>query len=83
MLFHETQAFAFPPEDPRAFELPRLGILQLTFASNRPVLPPAWDEEHVQAVFQKATKAIRWRVGGWEGGGGWARPANSLLALVI
>lgn len=52
--FHETQVFSFPTNDPGAFELPDSGTLQLMFASNRPLRPPAWDEEHLQAVFQKA-----------------------------
>lgn len=48
------QAFSFPTEAPSSFELPDSGVLELTFAANRPVLPPAWRDGHVEAAIQKA-----------------------------
>ncbi|CAM9380917.1 unnamed protein product, partial [Ectocarpus sp. 13 AM-2016] len=47
------KAFSFPTEAPSSFELPDSGVLELTFAANRPVLPPAWKDGHVEAAIQK------------------------------
>ncbi|CAM9500108.1 unnamed protein product, partial [Ectocarpus sp. 12 AP-2014] len=43
------KAFSFPAEAPSSFELPDSGVLELTFAANRPVLPPAWKDGHIEA----------------------------------
>ncbi|CBJ32832.1 Hypothetical leucine rich repeat protein [Ectocarpus siliculosus] len=47
------KAFLFPTEAPSSFELPDSGLLELTFAANRPVLPPVWKDGHVEAAIQK------------------------------
>lgn len=51
---HYEQAFTFPTEAPSSLELPESGVLELTFASNRPVQPPAWKKKHVKAALQQA-----------------------------
>ncbi|CAM9154523.1 unnamed protein product [Ectocarpus sp. 4 AP-2014] len=43
------KTFSFPTEAPSSFELPDSGVLELTFAANRPVLPPAWKDGHIEA----------------------------------
>ncbi|CAM9756483.1 unnamed protein product, partial [Ectocarpus fasciculatus] len=52
------KAFSFPTEAPSSFELPDSGVLELTFAANRPVLPPAWKDGHVEAAIQKARERL-------------------------
>ncbi|CAM9273249.1 unnamed protein product, partial [Hapterophycus canaliculatus] len=52
------KALSFPTESPNSFELPDSGMLELTFASNRPVVPPAWRDKHVEAALQKARLRI-------------------------
>ncbi|CAM9737544.1 unnamed protein product, partial [Ectocarpus sp. 8 AP-2014] len=52
------KAFSFPTEAPSSFELPNSGLLELTFAANRPVLPPAWKDGHVEAAIQKARERL-------------------------
>lgn len=52
------QAFSFPTEAPSSFELPDSGVLELTFAANRPVLPPAWKDGHVEAAIQKVRERL-------------------------
>lgn len=47
------QTLTFPTESPSLFELPEAGMLELTFAANRPVAPPAWKEKHVRAALKK------------------------------
>ncbi|CAM9141685.1 unnamed protein product [Scytosiphon promiscuus] len=52
------KVLSFPTENPNLFELPDSGVLEVTFASNRPVVPPAWEDQHVEAAFQKARLRI-------------------------
>lgn len=53
------QTLTFPTESPSSFELPETGVLELTFAANRPVAPPAWKEKHVIDALQKARQRTK------------------------
>lgn len=56
--FEPRQTLVFPTEGPSSFELPEAGVLELTFAANRPVAPPAWTEKHARAALQKVRQRM-------------------------